>query len=99
MYSGTPTARSIKETKISCPWTCVINNSEKTTPTGGMTRPAVALSDDCRCFLFSRIVETQVERYVNERRNTELLINADNVPRTLATNAVEHIRANPMYGV
>ena len=45
------------------------------------------------------IVEMQVERYVSERRKAEVLINADSVPKTLATKAVDHIRANPMYGV
>jgi hypothetical protein len=51
------------------------------------------------CFLSSTIVEMQVERYVSDRRKTELLINANSEPSTLAMKAVEHNSASPMYGV
>jgi hypothetical protein len=96
MYNGTPTAKRINETRISCQSTWLIRRSENAIPSTGTAKLPRALGERCECFLSNTIVETQVARYVNERRKTELLMSADSVPIMLATRAVVHNKINPM---
>src|SRR5467141_4611949 len=89
----------MREIPMSRGLTRPIRTREKNEPTKGMTRFPLSSRDTLGCFRSKRIVEMQVMKYTNARRNTAELIRSVRPPSKLATYAVRQRTINPRYGV
>src|SRR6266571_8886634 len=83
--TGMPIARRMREIPMSKGLTRPIRTREKNAPTTGMTRFPLSPRETRGCFCSKRIVETQVMKYTNARRNTAELMRSVRPPSKLAT--------------